>query len=191
MKRRILTLLILLTPLLAMAGEPKGAPRSQVRLGWGDMLFETLAFHPGTGLDGNVRSNFGYTGHIFSEYSYRLSKLISVGGELDFEGIFWQENGKPLNNYNLIAMPTIRFTYFEREWVSFYSGFGFGAVMAFDSAGNREFALAGNLNFFSVQVGKGPWSGTFSLGALNAIKNANRVYMVGSRLFSISLNYAW
>ena len=189
--KRALILLLLSIPLAAFAGVPEGASRHQVRLGWGDMLFETLVFHPGTTLGDVQKTDFGFTGHIFGEYRYRLNKTISVGAQVDFEGIFWKENGAPVNNYNLIAMPTVRFIYFERPWVSLYSGIGFGAIVAFDNAGGREFAPAGDLNFLSVQVGKGHWSGTLSLGFLNAIKNANRVYMVGSRLLSVSINYSW
>ena len=182
--------MLLCIPMLALAGVPEGKPRHQVSIGWGDMLFETLVFHPGT-LDKVPRTDYGYTGHIFGEYSYRLNKVVCLGAQLDFEGIFWKEGGAPVNNYNLIALPTIRFIYFERPWVSFYSSVGLGGIMAFDNSGAKEFAPAGNMNFFSVQVGNGHWSGTFSLGALTAVKNANSVYMVGSRIFSLSLNYAW
>ena len=189
--KRLLSLLLLCIPLAAFAGVPEGTSRHQVRIGWGDMLFESLVFHPGTSLSEVQKTDFAFTGHIFGEYQYRLSKAISLGAQVDFEGIFWKEDGAPVNNYNLIAMPTLRVIYLERPWFSLYSSVGFGAILAFDNAGGKEFAPAGNLNLISFQVGKGHWSGTFGIGALNAIKNANRVYMVGSRLFSISLNYSW
>ena len=191
MRKKLLTLILLLAPLACLAGVPEGKPRQQVRLGWGDMLFETLAFHPTTSLTGNKTSNFGYTGHIFGEYQYRLNKTISIGGQIDFEGIFWKENGNPVNNFNLIVMPNVRFIYFEKGLFTLYSGVGLGLLTAFDNAGGAEVAPAFNLNFFSVQVGKGHWSGTLELGMLNALRNPNRVYMVASRMLSVSVNYAW
>ena len=191
MRKKLLTLLLLCSSLACFAGVPEGKPRQQVRLGWGDMFFETLAFHPNKSLTGDVTSDFGYTGHIFAEYQYRLNKTISVGGQIDFEGIFWKANGAPVNNYNLIVMPNVRFIYFEKGLFTLYSGVGAGLITAFDNAGVVECAPAFNLNFISMQVGKGHWSGTLELGMLNALLNPNKVYMVASRMLSVSVNYSW
>ena len=191
MKHRILTIILLLTPLLCVAGVPHEANRNQVRIGWGDMLFETLSFHPTSNLQGVVTSDYGYTGHIFGEYQRRLGKTLSVGAQLGFEGIFWKEKGAQVNNFNLALMPTVRFIYYEKGLFTLYSSLGAGLLTAFDNGGTVEFAPAFNLNFFSVQVGKGAWSGTLELGMLNALQNPNKVYMVASRMLSVSLNYAF
>ena len=79
--------------LLAVAVPLGAANPHQVRIGWGDMLFETLAFHAGYGSDGLRKSNFGYTGHIFAEYRYRLTPVVGLAAKTDFEGIFWKETG--------------------------------------------------------------------------------------------------
>lgn len=176
MKKYIVLLLLsffTLTP--AQAQNPH-----QVRIGWGDMLFESLVFREAS----PSRGGKGFTGHIFAEYQYSVSKVVSVGGQLDFEGIFAAD----MNNYDVTVMPTVRFTYLRRPWVELYSGLGAGLLCALDNQGGAEFAPAVNINLFGVQVGKGPISASVELGALNSMFKS-RVYMLGSRLVSVSLNY--
>ena len=93
-----------------------------------------------------------------------------------------------MNNYDVTVMPTVRFTYLRRPWVELYSGLGAGLLCALDNLGGAEFAPAVNINLFGVQVGKGPISASVELGALNSMFKS-RVYMLGSRLVSVSLNY--
>ena len=214
--KRILTILVLtiLSAAAAAAAGSDGSGRHQVRLGWGDMLFETLAFHPSATLQypnpealpaafsSDQRHDYGYTGHIFAGYYHRLTKVVSVGGDLDFEGIFWKETtfdryrvptgpSKSVRNYNLTILPGVQLTYLDTEWVRMYSGIGAGILLAMDNDGGFEVAPALNLNLVSVQVGKGHWYGALELGMLNALLGASKVYMAGSRLVSVSLNYKW
>lgn len=176
--------------------------RHEVRLGWGDMLFETMAFHASsthqypinkpTGYRFQENRDYGYTGHIFAEYRYHFSPLFSLGMQTDFEGIFWTtETGFRSRNYNLTLLPNVRFTYFRREWVRLYSGIGAGLLVAFDNERRTEAAPALNLNFLGVQVGRGRWSGSVELGLMAALRSGNDIYMLGSRLVSVSVNYNW
>jgi hypothetical protein len=188
--------------------------RHSVRIGWGDMLFETMAFGPSlTGTWVTPESlpenymhdeiyDMGYTGHIFAEYQYQLTKVVSLGAQADIEGIFWKEGifdryhhliGPATNvrNWDLDLLLTARFTYFHRDWVRLYSGLGVGALFAFDNLGNFDVAPAFNINWIGVEVGKGPWGGTFELGGLNAIANTRTIYQVFSRIFSVSFYYKW
>ena len=202
--KKLLAILLLGTSLLCRAAGPGNAPqtRHQLRLGWGDMLFETMAFHAGYAQNGTRTSDFGYTGHCFAEYRYSFTKVVSVGIQADMEGIFWKETpcdamrtpvGDPVSsrNYNATLLPNVRFTFLDTPWVDLYAGLGIGALFAFDNRKQFETAPAVNLNLLGVQVGKGPWSGSLELGALTALKNDNKVYMVGSRLVSVSINYSW
>lgn len=188
--------------------------RHSIRIGWGDMLFETMAFRPSlTGvwptpdaLPNNYMLyetfKFGYTGHLFAEYQYRLTKVTSLGVQSDLEGIFWKEAAfdryhnlaspvKSVRNWDLSLLFTVRFTYFDRPWVRLYSGLGVGALFAFDNMGEFGVAPSFNLNWIGVEVGKGHWGGSFELGALNAIANKQTIYQVFSRIFSISFYYKW
>jgi len=166
------------------------------------MLFETMVFHAspthrypsGEPEEFSYKENrdYGYTGHFFAEYRYTFSKLISLGMQADFEGIFWTtETNFRSKNYNLTLLPNIRFSYFDSEWVRLYSGLGLGLLIAFDNERKTELAPALNLNLLGAQVGKGPWSGSVELGLMAAMKGANHIYMLGSRLISVSVNYSW
>ncbi|MBQ9194566.1 MAG: hypothetical protein IJ753_02555 [Bacteroidales bacterium] len=193
MKRLFITLLLGTVLLCQAAAQNTSLKRHQVRIGWGDMLFETLAFHAGGSRSSATSQtrDYRYTGHIFADYRYSLNKLISLGVQTDFQGIFWKEGTAPSNNYDLSILPTIRFTYFRSEWVELYSGAAIGLLLAFDNARHWEAAPVICLNPFGVQFGKGAWTGSVELSPLTALNGANKVYMLGSRIFSLSVNYRW
>ena len=214
--KRFSVVAFLLCLTLAAAARPKGdlTLRHQVRIGWGDMLFETMAFHASPvhyypvpeALPANFttkeKHSYTYTGHLFAEYQYRASRVVRVGAMLDVEGIFWKEDSYdryhnqtgvtvPVRNYDIVVMPTVRFDYFNKEYVSLYSGLGAGLLVALDNHGGCEPAPAFNLNLIGVQVGHGHWWGAAELGLLSALTGGDRIYMLGSRLISFSLNYRW
>ncbi|MBP3203286.1 MAG: hypothetical protein J6M31_06770 [Bacteroidales bacterium] len=183
--RKLLVVIALIS--CTLCGAQEKSPRHLVRLGWGDMLFETLAFHP----TGNT-SGYGYTGHVFADYHYSLTRVVSVGAQIDFQGIFWTEDAsRRSRNYDLCILPSARFTWLDKPWVRLYSGLGAGVLFAFDNAGEHAALPVFNLNSIGVQIGKGRWSGFIDLGFMVAIKNVSQVYMVGSRLVSVGVNYRW
>ena len=181
MKKLLITIMLSLSSLAYGNSLQSANPRHLVRVGWGDMLFESMAF-PSAGRD---RGGKGYTGHLFAEYQYRFTRVVSVGAQLDFQGIYRAE----MNDYDLTFLPTVRFTYLRTRMVQMYSGVGAGLLFAFDNAGGREFAPALNLNFAGVQLGEGPLTIGFELGLLNALTSPHNIYMAGARLVSLSLNY--
>ncbi len=217
MKRILVAVLCFLAAVTlgAQTGSEDGSvSKHQVRIGWGDMLFETMAFHaspthiykdpsvlPEDFLI-NERFDYAYTGHIFAEYQYQCSKVVQVGALLDMEGIFWKEayydryhkvvgDVTSSKNYNLIIMPTVRFNYVRKEYFSIYSGVGAGLLVAFDNARNSALAPALNLNFVGIQAGRGHWYGSAELGMMNALSGGHKIYMLGSRLLSVSVIYRW
>ena len=213
MKKTFLTAILLAITLPILAGEP-GKTRHQVRIGWGDMLFETLVFtaspthqfvNPSElspDYTYSEKDHFGYTGHFFAGYQYRLNKVMAVGAQVDFEGIFWQETSydrfhTPLaatthsRNYNLTVLPEMRFYCFSGRWINIYAGVGAGTLFAFDTAGNTALTPALNLNPLGIQVGYDHWWGGVELGFMAALSGGNQIYMLGSRLVSVSLNYRW
>ena len=205
MMKKLLLGVLLGTVLLCQA-EAKNPPLRHhlVRLGWGDPLFETLAFHDGVAptVDFLRKGHFGYTGHFFAEYQYRLNRVVSLGIQTDIEGIFWKETqvdiyrkpvgpSVPSRNYDLSILPTLRLTFLNSPYIQLYAGFAAGAMMAFDNAKNREIAPVVNIVPFGIQAGKGHWSGSLELGGMTSLMGANKVYMLGSRLVSVSVNYSW
>jgi hypothetical protein len=205
MIRKLIFSLLLGTVLLCQA-EASNPPikHHQWRVGWGDMLFETLAFFEGAARnDDFLRTDrYGYTGHFFVEYQYRFNKVVSVGIQTDIEGIFWNETPcdarrNPIGatvrsrNYDLSFLPTVRLTFLNTRYVQLYGGAGTGLLVAFDNARQCELAPVINLTPLGVQVGKGHWSGSVEFGGMISLLNANKIYMLGSRLVSVSLNYSW
>lgn len=183
MKRMIiLSLALFLCGSFALRAQDKHL----VRLGWGDMLFEALAFHPT-----DKTSDYAYTGHIFADYQYSLTKVISVGAQADLQGICWTEDNRRSRNYDLVLMPTVRFTWLHTPWVRLYSGLGAGVLFAFDNARQLEAAPAFDVKPLGIQLGKTHWCGSLDFGFLSSMKSVNHIYMFGSRLVSVSVNYRW
>lgn len=181
---------ILLTLFLLAGASVSGRAQESkhlVRLGWGDYLFEKLAFYPS-----DNTSDYAYTGHIFADYQYSLTHFISVGAQADFQGIFWTTADlQRSRNYDLSLLATLRCTWYHSEWVRLYSGIGYGPILLLDNAGNREWGAVLNLNSIGIQVGNSPLSCSVDLGLMAAMRNVNRIYMFGSRLISVSVNYCW
>ena len=203
-----------LSPAFCQKEKPVLDNRHSVRIGWGDMITETILFqHSLSGTWANPNAlpdnylhhetfDFGYTGHLFAEYQYRLTKVTSLGIQADVEGIFWKEGvfdkyhnlvseAKSVKNWDLTLLATARFTYFDRPWVRLYSGLGVGALLAFDNQGGFGAAPAFNLNFIGAEIGKGPWGGSIELGALNALSSPQHIYQFFSRIFAFSFYYKW
>ena len=184
MKKLLIAVLLLVS---TVCGAQDLQSRHLVRLGYGDALFEKLVFYPSAGT-----SNYAYTGHLFADYQYSFTRVVSVGAQLDFQGIFWTTEEKTRSrNYDLCLIPTLRFTWLHTSWVRLYSGLGGGVLMAFDNAGNTEFAPVFDLKPVGIQLGKTHWCGSLDLGFMAAMKSVNRIYMAGSRLVSVSVNYRW
>lgn len=163
------------------AAAAQDLPRHQVRVGWGDMLFESLAFPKATRAQGGK----GFTGHIFAGYQYQLNKVVSLGGQLDFQAIRMAD----MDNFDLAILPTVRFTYLRTPWVELHSGVAAGLLLAFDNKGGAELSPALDLNFVGIQLGNGPLTAGLDLGMLNALTGGSKIYLVGARLVSVSLNY--
>lgn len=181
MKRALIVITLLFTCFLAGAQE-----KHLVRLGWGDSLFESLVFHPS-----DETKDYSFSGHYFTDYQYSVTKVFSVGIQADFQSICWTQNSRRSRNFDLTLMPTMRFTWLRSEWVRLYSGLGAGVLFAFDNAGGKAFAPAFCLSPIGIQLGKTNWCGSLDLGGLVALKDRERIYMLGSRLVSVSVNYCW
>lgn len=190
----------------------KDFTRHEVRIGWGDMLFETLAFHDSPEhlwpdpedisplYSVLEKHHHTYTGHFFAEYQYSFLHWLSLGFQADFEGIFWQETTydrfheavsgtSRSRNYNMALMPTLRFTFFRSQWVNLFAGLGGAVNIAFDNRHAVELAPAFHLNLLGMAVGNRNWFGTVELGLMGAMKNSRTIYMLGTRFMAVSFGY--
>lgn len=193
----ILLLLLLLFPSAAHAltKEQRIVLPHEIRLGWGDMLFETAMWN-----QTSTANNHRYTGHIFTEYQYHIKDWLSVGAQIDYEQVLWNtptatpDNSEQQYFFNLSLLPTVRFTYFFHEYVNLYSalsvGLNINSGTQTDYKGRQTaYAPAFALTLLGVSVGKDHWFGAIEIGALNALNDKQEIYMLGSRLFTISVGY--
>lgn len=212
MKRIVYLLLMtcLSLPLMAESEVWRADHPHQLRIGWGDQQFEYLMWHatprsltalPAT-YTADYNEQYRYTQHWFIEYQNRVNRWFSYGGMVDGNGVVWDvvtRNGlgEELNRdknhslYNIVIMPTVYFTYLHHPNVSLYSGLGAGMDISggteTDYKGRRTVvAPALNLTFIGVAAGYKCWFATFELGMMAALTSGQNIYMLGSRLMSVS-----
>ena len=182
----------------------------QLRIGWGDQLFETLAWYdqPHSTLYpesyiGQYEERYRYAQHWFAEYQYRIRYWFNVGGMIDYSGVVWDKvnrNGlgeevsreKNCNFHNIAIMATARFTYMHSKYVSLHSGLGVGLNINTGSEidyRGRKTALAPalNLTVLGMSVGNEKWFGAVEFGGLYSLMNIHEVYLAGSRMFTLSV----
>ena len=212
-KKRIFYILIMLICLSANAfAEDKWAylnMRHEVRIGWGDQLFESLMWHnpvyrvtsmPATYTQ-VYHENYHHDQHIWAEYQYRHKGWFSFGGMADISFVHWDDvtrngHGEELSRdkghyfYNLVIMPTIRFTYFHHPNVNLYSGLGFGM----DINGGTEvnglgqhtvIGAAVNFTVIGLSANYERWFWTVDFGGMYALRDANTIFMASSRIISV------
>lgn len=162
-----------------------------VRLGWGDPMFETAVWYKS-----GTKSDYRYSGHVFGEFQYPLTGWLGVGFEADFSKVSW-DGGMESRDYftNLCLIPTVRFTYYRKGRVTMYGGLGYG--LNINSGTEKDYkgrttacAPVLNLTAYGISVGFGHWFGAFELGGLNCLIGKQEIYMVGSRLLSLSIGYS-
>lgn len=184
--------------------------RNELRIGWGDQLFESLVWHNPTSVATTMpatssyvyKENYRHNQHIWLEYQYRFRHWFSLGGMFDVSEVGWDrvtrngqgvemERNKSNYFYNIVIMPTVRFTYFHHPYVNIYSGLGIGLDInggtEVDGKGNHT-AVGAAVNFTIVGVSANyqRWFWAFDYGGLYALKNANAIYMLKSRMLNFS-----
>lgn len=186
---------------LALTKEERQTMRHEMRIGWGDMMYETAMWH-----ETHSTNHYRYTGHIFGEYQYHFFHWLSLGMQVDYEQVWWdvlRDGTRPLPEpsrdhcfYNISVLPTLRFTYFHRPHVNLYTALYGGMTInggtETDMYGRKTaVAPAMGLTLLGLRAGKDHWFVSLELGGLNALTDKNFIYMVGSRLLTISVGGAW
>ena len=185
--------------------------RNELRIGWGDQLFESLIWHNPTSIITTMpdsyqqvyKENYSYNQHVWMEYQWRFTHWFSLGAMVDFSHVGWDEvtrngTGAELNRkeeqffYNAVIMPTIRFTYFHHENVNFYSGLGIGLDInggtETNALGNHtDVGAAINLTVFGISANYQRWFWTIDCGGLYALKNMNTIFLMSSRIVNVGM----
>lgn len=209
--------MLVLLPMMVMAEtrEERDSLRHEIRLGWGDQMFETLTWQvtspvtimPETGYlnPGDYRQTrseqYVYTQHWFAEYQYRVNRWFGAGLTVDGSGVLWKDvvrdgYGNELretdhNFYNILILPTARFTYYNLRYISLYSSVGVGM----DINGGTERNMYGEKTVCSfafsaavlgVSANYKRWFWTLEYGGTYALKGQHEVFLLKSRMFTLS-----
>lgn len=180
---------------------PRLDTRHEIRFGWGDFCFESLAFHSTRYTD-----NYRYTGHVFGEYLYHVNNWYSIGGQIDYNQVWWDRtrNGygekmaEPVPQWyaNFALLCSMRFTYYSYSVLSLYAGTRFGLNVNTGTELNYKghdtaHAFAFGLTLLGLRVGNEYVYGAFELGGLNALNNMHEIYMLGSDMLSLSFGFCF
>lgn len=188
--------------------------RHEVRLGVGDMLFETMIWHnqvhksyagSPAGILYPEKRNYRYLPHISGEYSYHLLPWMSLGCALDFQQTYWRteyfnsaddrvKESVKENFFNLCILPMIRFNYFRREHVGLYSALAVGMDIngGTEKNGRGQKMVVGaalDLRPIGVIFGAEHYWGYVELGCLNALKSKDEMFLLCSEIVRIGLSY--
>ena len=173
--------------------------RNEFRAGWGDMLYETAMYHTT-----NRTNHYRYTGHIFAEYQRSLLTWLSVGIQTDYEQVWWdtrqawipdsQPTEKNRCFYNISLLPSVRFTDFFHPYINLYSSIYIGMTINGGTEQDMQkrhtaVAPAWGFTLIGLKAGCHHFFGTVEIGGLNAMTDRNYIYMLGSRIFTISAGY--
>lgn len=214
-KQRIFLLISLVVSLVCIVhAEDKLAyleQRNELRLGWGDQLFESLMWHNPTSItktmpvtyEQTYKENYRHRQHIWLEYQYRFNHWFGLGGMIDMSEVGWDKvtrdgTGAELARdgkhyfYNLVIMPTVRFTYFHHPNVNIYSGLGIGlgingGTEVNGQGKNTDLGAAANFTIVGVSANYKRWFVAFDYGGLYSLKNANYIFMAKSRMLNLSV----
>jgi len=204
MKRLLISLLAISAFYLPLAAQESSAqpqtidPSPIVRIGWGDMMFESASWR-----DNSQNCNYRHIGHFFGEFQYPILNWLSAGIKADYSTVRWDirktwdtpviEKGRNFSNISFI--PEIRFTYYRKGIVEMYSSLGMGLNIntgsELDWKGRRTAcAPAFDITAYGISVGCKNWFASAEIGALNSFtKPKLELYMLCSRLFSVSIGY--
>ena len=210
MRRNICILLFVcsLVPLVSRAEtkETRSAQKHEVRIGYGDPMYETMRWkdEPNKlGVPMNARQNYRYTGHIYGEYMYRVNSWLGVGGQLDFGATMFDYNSYQLDDkgnqflassdyryfYDVCVMPAVRFTYYHHEWVNLYSGVQLGVGIHGDYRSRSEVGCAFGITALGVSVGRNHWFGTAEFGGISNMQSLTAIYLLWTKWFNVSVGY--
>ena len=190
MKKLIALISILLCSLAlhAETNENRKENPHEIRIGIADDLFlrgfeniTTNDFRLPTPQDGYRQTgekahNYRSTGHLYIEYHYRINHWLSVGANFDTRTSLWKRTDYSIcalesitstrDQYTLglTLMPTVRFSYYNTPYASFYASVGVGAYMRMYENYIETILPVLDVCYFGVSLGKNHWFCDLELG---------------------------
>ena len=187
--------------------------RHSLRIGIGDMMFETVCWHNeihkdysaiSDGISKSENVNFRYTPHFSAEYSYMALDWLSLGLVCDFQYTSWDRkyynnrnlltNSSRENFFNLSLLLNVRFNYFRRKHFGIYSSIAPGIDIngGSEADGFGRHTLAGaavDLRLVGLTAGGGSHWGFIEFGMMAALKNPDSIFLFGSQLVKAGYVY--
>lgn len=187
--------------------------RHEVRIGWGDQLFEHLVWQNPQYVIGNMPESFSkqykehyrYSQHWFAEYQWRVNSWFGLGAMVDASGCVWDDVtrnglGKEISRmddrsfWNLTMMPVLRFTWLSREHISMYSalgaGLGINGGTETDAYGRHTLCgLAFDVALVGLTADWGRWFAFAELGGLYSMKDKSTIFLMNSRILSVGAGF--
>lgn len=188
----------------------RSSRKHEVRIGWGDQMFEKLVWQNPQYIISNMpetafyqyKEHYRYSQHWFAEYQWRVNQWFGLGAMVDASGCVWDDvtrNGlgketdriRNRNFWNLTVMPVLRFTWFNMDFVSMYSALGVGLGInggtETDALGRHTLcAMAFDIAPVGIAVNVGNWFVSAEVGGLYSLKGKAQIFMANSRLCSVS-----
>lgn len=187
--------------------------RHKIRVGIGDMMFETVRWHNqvhkdysgiADGLSKPEDSYFSYSPHISAEYSYSILDWLDLGLVWDTQITSWERNfynnrdavvnTEKHNFFNMSFLVNVRFNYLRREHFGMYSsiapGIDINGGSETDCFGKHTLTGAAvDLRLVGITAGSGQYWGFAEFGLMAALQNPDHIFLFGSQLIKIGFTY--
>ena len=189
--KKIIALISIILCTLALHAETNENRKEnphEIRIGIADDLFlrgfENITTNdftphivqPGYRQTGSQAHNYRSTGHLYIEYHYRINHWLSVGANFDTRTSLWKRTDYSIcalesitstrDQYTLglTLMPTVRFSYYNTPYASFYASVGVGAYMRMYENYIETILPVLDVCYFGVSLGKNHWFCDLELG---------------------------
>ena len=198
-------------PAMADTKDDRQRQKNELRMGWGDQLFETLMWHNPTSVFKTMpqsyrqtyNENYRYFQHYWLDYNRRHTYWFAYGMMADVSCVKWDEvtrdgRGTEVSRsadhdfYNIVLMPTMQFTYFHHPYVNLYSGLGVGMGINTGTQTNSkgfhtDVGLAAYICVLGLSANYDRWCWNIDLGGLYSIRDKNTIFLASSRMISVGL----
>lgn len=201
MKKSVLFIVLLFVSASGWAKMPMpwDSLRHEVRVGWGDPIFESAMKYEFPHL-GKPNTEVTYLpGHWFAEYQYYWLPWLSTGLIFDYTGMGWRDKNDVTKAnhcyYDISLLPTVRFTYYRHPWVKLYSAVMVGVTInggtELDPVRNTKTVCYPGVGItaLGMQVGQKGFYGAVEIGGLSALMNFKDIALLSSRMITLSVGY--
>jgi len=193
--KKILSVILMLGCVLMVSAEEKPAFTNEIRVGIGDPIMPILWATSST----PTHKNKAYgPGEIFVEYTYNISEHWAVACQLSMLPLVFTDQYEELGitykdkyyDFHFSLVPKLRYTYWQNDLVGLYSSLGIGASYDYMEwrPERHDLGAVFDVTALGVSVGRNHWYGSFELGAMVHLFDAEE-YVPVTKVISASIGY--